>query len=44
LADIKKNTTELYANENDLRIGIGVGIPAFLCCMILLVVCLLSRK
>jgi ABC-type branched-subunit amino acid transport system substrate-binding protein len=44
LADIKKNTTQLYENENNLRIGIGVGLTAFLCCIILLVVCLLSRK
>lgn len=44
LAEQKKNTVLLYENENNLRIGIGVGIAAFVCCLILLAVCLMSRK
>lgn len=40
----RTNTTRLYGEENDLRIGLGIGLAAFICVIIFIVACLINRR
>jgi hypothetical protein len=40
----RTNTTELYLTENDLRIGLGIGLAGFICCIIGIVACVINKR